>query len=309
MKDLFLLLLLITAGTVQSQQSIDGTINFQTDPNKAYALYIPSTYDAQTPNPAFLALHPLNTRRWDASAWRDTLVGFAESNGLIIIAPDGGVDGRIDDAIDTAFTTFLLDSVERAYNIDSDEIYVVGFSWGARTTYTYGLSNTERFAGYIPLGAAITRLNEIGGVVANARDEAFYVIHGANDNPANRFTPAVNALRSNGACIKDTLIAGLGHTIDFADFHPMLTMGYEWLRSQCGTTSVDDNEEFFPEVPGLLTLNSWNSQLTDLGFSILQISDTTGRQIGVSNGISKAGIYLIHLEKNGQKAWKKVVLK
>ena len=96
----------LAIGISNAQQRIDRTIDSQTDPQKKYALYIPSSYDASVPNAAFLALHPWNTSRWNASSWRDTLTHFAETNDLIIIAPDGGPDGQVDDQIDTAFATF-----------------------------------------------------------------------------------------------------------------------------------------------------------------------------------------------------------
>ena len=90
-----------------------------------------------------LALHPLNTNRWDGEAWRDTLIDFAEANNLLVISPDGGSDGAIDDAIDTAFTTVMLDSMISWYNVDESNIYAMGFSWGGKTVYTYGLNHID----------------------------------------------------------------------------------------------------------------------------------------------------------------------
>ncbi len=117
-----------------SQQRIDGNFAFQTNPGKKYSLYIPSSYNTTTPNKTMLGLHPLNTSRWNGVSWCDTLINFAESNQLILVCPDGGVDGKIDDPIDTAFTTAILDSVRIWYNIDNDKTYVMGFSWGAKAT-------------------------------------------------------------------------------------------------------------------------------------------------------------------------------
>lgn len=236
--------LCVFAGSLVAQERIDGTVNFQTDPRKKFSLYIPSSYDASTPNAAFLALHPWNTARWNARTWRDTLSHFAEVNGLILIAPDGGLDGQVDDQIDTAFATYLLDSMNMAYNINQDEVYVIGFSWGGRTTYTYGLSNADRFAGYIPIGAAINGTSEIMDIVNEAKDEKFYIIHGSNDRPGTRFTPARRALMNEEACVEDTLLSGVGHTIDFAGRNDLLNKAYKWLKStNCGTTSTADEQK------------------------------------------------------------------
>jgi hypothetical protein len=65
-----------------------------------------------------LGLHPFNTSRWNGESWCDKLIGFAEMNGLLLVCPDGGADGKIDDAIDTAFTTAIIDSMEIWYSIN-----------------------------------------------------------------------------------------------------------------------------------------------------------------------------------------------
>ena len=297
-------LVLLVNLIMYGQQSIDGTINFQTDPSKKYSVYIPSEYDENVGSPAFLALHPLNTRRWNAKSWRDTLITFAETNDLILICPDGGADGRIDDPIDTAFTTFLLDSMERAYNIVQNEIYVIGFSWGARTTYTYGLRRSDRFRGYIPLGAAITNLIEIGPVVANAEDEAIYIIHGSNDSPASRFYPARDALIAANACVKDTLLPGVGHTVDFPGRNALLTEAYGWLKSQnCGSTASQNIEDDHNDWPLINPISSGAKIVIPQGLSIINVVDQFGKPVPLSNDLQlmHPGIYFI-VYKNAQTA-------
>jgi len=84
---------------------------------------------------------------------RDVLTDFAEVNNLILAAPDGGADGRIDDPIDKEFMTALLDSVENGYSINTNKEFILGFSWGARAAYSYGLENYNRFAGFLTIGA------------------------------------------------------------------------------------------------------------------------------------------------------------
>lgn len=221
---------------------------FQTDPAKKYSIYIPSNYTAGTPHKMMLGLHPWNVNRWNAKSWCDTLVNFAESNNLILICPDGGVDGQVDDAIDTAFTTTILDSMEVWYTIDTTKVYVMGFSWGGKTTYTYGLRNTERFGGYMPIGAAINGAGEISTIAANANGEAFYVIHGSLDNPNLRFNPLVGSLNTNNAIVNSRLMSGVGHTIDFANRNAILSDAYQWIDSvncaQLASASILDFESF-----------------------------------------------------------------
>lgn len=241
----FLLLLFLGSSAMFGQTRIDGTMSFQTDPNKKYSIYIPSAYSANSPNKMMLALHPWNTSRWDAKSWCDTLVNFAEANNLIIIAPDGGADGQVDDAIDTAFTTMILDSMEVWYSIDTDKVYTMGFSWGGKTTYTYGLNNAKRFGGFIPIGAAINGAGEISSVVANADNEAFYVVHGGNDSPNTRFNPLLTSLNNNNAIVESILLPGVGHTIDFPNRNAILSRAFLWVDSvNCEQISGLSENEF-----------------------------------------------------------------
>ena len=253
MKHLFTFLLSFLFISLYAQQRIDGDFSFQGDPAKKYALYIPSSYDVNSPNKLMLGLHPLNTNRWNAESWCDTLVAFAESNNLILVCPDGGPDGRIDDPVDTAFTTALLDSVELWYNIDTAKVYTMGFSWGGKTTYSYGLRNSKRLKGFIPIGAAVNSINEVNGIIANANGRPWYVVHGSNDAANIRYTPFVNALQQNGAILNSNLMNGVGHTIDFPNRNQILSDAFEWVDSvNCSlidTSSMDTTTTGLNDLP------------------------------------------------------------
>ena len=191
-----------------------------------------------------LGLHPFNTSRWNAESWCDTLINFAEANGLILVCPDGGVDGKVDDAIDTAFTTTLLDSARIWYNIDTDKTYAMGFSWGGLTTYTYGLNRPSVFGGYLPIGAAITNTNEVNASLqSNSSGKPVYILHGDSDAPNTRFYPVRTALTNSGAIVNSLLQSGVGHTIDFPNRDAILTTAYDWIDSvNCANLSVSTKE-------------------------------------------------------------------
>lgn len=221
----------LAAGAVSAQERIDGTFPFESDPAKKYSLYIPSTYVEGTPNRLMVGFHPLNTARWNAESWCDTLIVFSETNGLLLACPDGGADGRVDDPIDFRFTEALMDSVATWYSVDSGKTYAMGFSWGGRATYTFGLDHTGDFGGYLPIGAAINGTTEVGSLIENADGEPFYIVHGANDTPGVRFFPIRDALIDNGAIVEWNLLPGVGHTIDFPDRNEILTTAFAWIDS------------------------------------------------------------------------------
>ncbi len=231
MKYLILFLLCFTTLASSAQMRIDGGFPFQKDPGKKYSLYIPSGYDSSTPHRLMVGFHPFNVNRWDAESWCDTLIAFAEFNNLILACPDGGVDGSVDDPIDTAFTTALLDSLILWYNIDVRKIYAMGFSVGGKVTYAYGLSNTHRLSGFIPIGAAINGTSGFDDVLQYAESMPFYLVHGELDSPSSRFFPAQASLIGYSAIVEDTLMPGVGHTIDFPDRNAILSRAYQWVDS------------------------------------------------------------------------------
>lgn len=320
-KIVLILAVVFCSGQLIAQQRIDGDFAFQTDPAKKYSLYIPSSYSAGTPNKMMLGMHPLNTARWNGVSWCDTLINFAEMNNLILVCPDGGADGRVDDAIDTAFTSALLDSARIWYNIDVEKTYVMGFSVGGRATYTYGLNRPSVFGGYMPIGAAITGTNEVNVLLQdNSVGKPIYIIHGNNDAPSIRFFPVRDALIAKGAIVNTLLQSGVGHTIDFPNRDAILTTAYNWIDSiNCNNlitslTEVDKNDidvVLFPnptnKKEGLaidLTLSNGQQK------ALIQLFDLNGKQlkslnIFVENGVNSvskeftnvpSGIYTLSIE-------------
>ena len=336
MKKVLLILTVVFCSTqLAAQQRIDGDFAFQTDPAKKYSLYIPSSYNAGTPNKLMLGLHPFNTARWNGVSWCDTLINFAETNNLILVCPDGGTDGRVDDDIDTAFTSALLDSVRIWYNVNTAKTYVMGFSWGARTTYTYGLNRPTVFGGYMPIGAAISGTNEVNVSLQNKSiGKPVYIIHGSNDSPNSRFYPVRDSLIAKGAIVNTLLQNGVGHTIDFPNRDAILTTAYNWIDSVNCNNLPTSTLEIKNSSDVLLFPNPTNKNegLTiDLKLNngqqkaIVRMIDLKGKQreelnIVANNGINTlnktltnvpAGIYMIvvELEKDKITFHQKIVVK
>lgn len=238
-----LILLLLLTNSVFSQEQINESMPFDTDPSKDYSIVVPSSYEEGEPTAAFLALHPFNTSRWNGQTWCEELADFAEANNVILICPDGGADGKIDDPIDTSFTSFLLDSAFMWYDINPDKLYATGFSWGGKTTYTYGLNHIDKFAGLMPIGAAVS-VSEVSTIKQNAEGIPIYLVHGSQDSPNARFYPLIDAMEENGACVESNLLPGVGHTIDFANQLEVLSEAYAYLQDNaCTTTSTIETQD------------------------------------------------------------------
>ncbi len=306
-KLLFVALIFMFNSVVVAQQSIDGDYAFQSDDNKKYSIYVPSSYDETQANPLMVGLHPFNTNRWDAQSWRDTLINFAEENQLILACPDGGIDGSIDDPIDTAFTSSLIDSMSLWFNIDESQKYLIGFSRGGSTVYSYGLRRVDEFAGFIPIGAAISGASEIAPLTHNATHENWYLIHGSNDNVSNRFTPAVEQLTEAGACLETNLMQGIGHTIDFPNRDEILRTAFEYVRdinclSSTENTSTElglktspnpsNNQFSIEELDTNARITCYNSNGQTINFV------REGNQVLID--VNHSGLIMVQIEQNNQ---------
>ncbi len=281
---------------LNAQQKIDGSFSLNGATPQKYSLYLASGF--KSGGNAVLAFHPLNTARWNGQSWRDTLVAFAEINNVLLICPDGGPDGRVNDDEDTSFTTALLDSVSTWYTYRKDLLVGMGFSWGGLTTYTYGLSHPEKFKGLIPIGAAINGDAEIKNLAVNAHSKNIYIIHGAQDIPQTRYYPALQTFSKTSACVEDTLMSGIGHTIDFPRRNQILTAAYQWILSNnCKVTgidlptnaekSVDFKISFFQQKLMVEILNEKESPLS--------ILDMNGKLLATKLPTKGLNTYDIHL--------------
>jgi predicted esterase len=293
---------LFFTSSISSQEIIDGEVPFQNDPAKKFSLYIPQAYDEEVPNKLIIGFHPFNTSRWDAKSWRDTLQNFSESVNAIMLCPDGGLDGKVDDPIDTAFTSFILDSIRQTYNIDDTKIFAMGFSWGGRTTYTYGLNRPNLFEGHLVIGAAINGLNEIGQLIDNAENKSFYLVHGSNDAVSTRYTPAKTALENANACIEGELLQGVGHTIDFPNRNQILLDAFNWLENRaCGlsgnTSTTQTSQVIYPNPSdGYFNVSNLKDYIID---GLYDCNGNLVRYKNTGNGISVnqpvSGLYFLRI--------------
>ncbi len=70
----------------------------------------------------------------------------------------------------------VIDEVSRAYPVDPDRIYLMGFSQGGIMTYRVGLKYPERFAGLIPVGGIFNRDGITDEELKKAKEKANFLI-------------------------------------------------------------------------------------------------------------------------------------
>lgn len=128
---------------------------------RTYRLYVPSRLPAG-PVPLFVALHG-GTGWGDQFATTNHVEGLAESNGFVVVHPDGvtvgagpgGVwNGGICCAVavregvdDVGFVDALIAQLETEQNIDPQQVYAFGHSNGAIMSYRLACQLSDRIVG------------------------------------------------------------------------------------------------------------------------------------------------------------------
>ena len=141
-----------------------GTLPFGGQ-QRAYRLYVPSDLP-EGPVPLFVGLH--GGLGWgDQFATTNHIEGLAESNGFLVVHPDGvpaaegvgveqsavwnggvccGIAAR-SDADDVGFVAALLDQVAADHAIDPDRVFAFGHSNGGIMSYRLACELADRIAG------------------------------------------------------------------------------------------------------------------------------------------------------------------
>lgn len=138
----------------QTHYRHNGSMVFGGQPRE-YELHVPPTYDPSRPTPLVLSLHGAGgwgTMQKDISGWN----GVADRHGVIVAYPSGhgGSGPKVWSPEDVPFIGALIDSLQRAFNIDPDRIYVNGFSNGGGESYVLACTIGSRIAAIGLVGAA-----------------------------------------------------------------------------------------------------------------------------------------------------------
>ena len=123
---------------------------------RAYRIYVPSSYAKATPVPAVFCFHG-----GGGDAEKGSIMGLtpiAEAEGFIAVYPEGmnrhWNDGRNSakfaeqdsEVDDVAFVLALLDHLEKEYSLDPKRLFVTGPSNGGFFTQRMALEASDRFA-------------------------------------------------------------------------------------------------------------------------------------------------------------------
>ena len=174
------------AASIETGRRLERTIDVD-GVRRAYILDVPESITPQTPVALLFDFHGFGHSAagvWQVSKFRE----LAARDGFITVYPDGlpvhllGHDApgwqifTLDHNRDLAFTTRVLDQLERAYCIDEARVFSTGFSNGAFFSNILGCTMADRFAAIAPVSGGRLTLP-----CAPPRGVPVLIHHGRND--------------------------------------------------------------------------------------------------------------------------------
>lgn len=107
------------------------------------SIYVPSGYTPGTPLPVVFALHGGSGSAAVMYAPAKRIVAHAESDNFVAVFPNGlprpetpnSRNYYWDDPVNNGYMAFLIDELNARYSIDTQRVYFVGFSGGAKLIY------------------------------------------------------------------------------------------------------------------------------------------------------------------------------
>ena len=171
-------LLGITENKIATKKDI---INFD---GKKREYYLSFPKNTSKPFPLIINFHGFSSHAIEQQKFSE-MDNYAHQNGVGVIYPEGIKKswnigkGMMNDENDIGFVNALIDSVTSKYNIDSDRIYVCGFSNGGEFSYELMCELSNKIAAFGSVGGNFI-INENRSCNVN-REIPLIHIHGTKD--------------------------------------------------------------------------------------------------------------------------------
>ncbi|UCC79018.1 MAG: dienelactone hydrolase family protein [Candidatus Zixiibacteriota bacterium] len=192
-----------------------------------YLLYLPRNYSQKEKWPLILYLHGGRGRGDDLSLldWYPLPKMLAQNDpypfvALIPQCPAGKM------WTDTELLKALLDDIVMRYRVDSDRIYLVGYSMGGTGAWYMTYRYPEMFAAIAPISG-----NTNPWWASRMKDIPIWAFHGRKDKlvPVSETEEMAEAIRKEGGSIKVSIDPERGHSPPSIAQHKEL---FEWLLMQ-----------------------------------------------------------------------------
>lgn len=219
-------LLFITVMTASAQtKSFNTTITFRSE-SRTLSCFVPENYDSTHAYQLMICLHGAGD---NSTAYRNALITSFNWPALypntIFVCPDGGSDPNKDfyqPKDDQEIIAASLQFAKGKYNIDTQSVFLQGFSLGGRSALKYGLDNPELFKGLLLNTPAIQGLmdaqnDSIASIQYNYSNAEFipiFITVGESDYTyVTQVTAMVKLLKKNNTPVQFVSIPNMAHAL------------------------------------------------------------------------------------------------
>jgi hypothetical protein len=135
---------------------------------RAYAVYVPTGYDAGTPSPLLVHLHGIVNRpriEPDPSTYvgNAAIMAAAEQQGWLVLFPFGQEGATWFDDVGMAHVMDLVRTIKIRFNVDDDHVCLSGLSDGASAAFLFAMILPDGFAAFVALNGSMGVGSENGG--------------------------------------------------------------------------------------------------------------------------------------------------
>ena len=193
LRNLLILVLIILAyiifSKIRSHSSNEVSLTQNaTQAATSYLLYVPDTYNPESPVPLVITLHGYTSNSSQIAAtshWNQ----LADDEGFLVVYPQGSGDppywhtssisynGR-SSQMEVEFIAGIIDELQTQYTIDPSRIYVNGLSMGGGMSHVLACQLADRIAAVGSVAGAYAYPDEL---CEPSRPVPFIMFHGTND--------------------------------------------------------------------------------------------------------------------------------
>lgn len=180
----------------------------------SWEIYVPPDYRPDAPAGLFVFVSPIASGKLPGK-WRRVM---DEHNLIWVGANQSG--NRVVVSRRMLFAVLAILVAERSYSLDSDRLYVSGFSGGGKVASRLATAHAQTFTGGFFIGGVEVWRQELPHDIEVMRSNRYVILCGSNDQALRSCRQASRAYSAEGIDNTETMvIRGMGHnTPDTADF-------------------------------------------------------------------------------------------
>ncbi|MFW6125397.1 MAG: alpha/beta hydrolase-fold protein, partial [Pirellulales bacterium] len=226
-----------------------------------YWVQLPPEYSPDRSYPAVITLHGAGASAKMQAGWWGPQAG---RHGYIVLAPEyTKPNQRLYDYSDAAHKAVLgtLFDARRRFSIDSDRVFLSGYSMGGDAAWDIGLAHPDLFAGLVPIVGICEKISAI--YWQNAEHLPIYLVGGEKDRDApKRNGVHLDRMMDHGFPVTYSEYIGRGHEDFYEEIHNL----FEWMTRQrrvhhpeqfaCRSVRPGDNRFYWAEVEDIPAIST-----------------------------------------------------